>query len=288
MKVCAACCIELPREKFSKKQWNTKQHQRRCIECIDADRDCTLLDKLHDEALFKQPPREEDCPICFLRVPILASGKRYNACCGKMICSGCIYAVSKIQMDHEIKCPFCRVPAPGSDEESFKRIMKRVEVSDAEAVNFLGYLYAEGLSGLPQDYAKALELWHQAGELGHAAAYNNVGFAYDNGIGVERDEKKAVHYFELAANGGSVFAKHNIGDLEKEAGNTDGALKHFMIAVGFGYNDSLKTIQQMYKDGRATKGDYAKALLAYQAYLSEIKSDQRDKAAALSDRFKYY
>ena len=57
-------------------------------------------------------------------------------------------------------------------------------------------------------------------------------------------------------------------------------MKHYMIAVGSGSNESLKMIQKLYKDGHATKDDYAKALKAYQAYISEIKSDQRDAAAA--------
>ena len=39
--------------------------------------------------------------------------------------------------------------------------------------------------------------------------------------------------------------------------------------------------------GHATKDDYAKALRAYQAYLAEIKSDQRDKAAAASADYRY-
>ena len=48
-------------------------------------------------------------------------------------------------------------------------------------------------------------------------------------------------------------------------------------------------IQKMYKDGHATKDDYAKALKAYQAYISEIKSDQREAAAACGeDECKYY
>ena len=49
--------------------------------------------KLHDEKLFKPPLPAEDCPICFLRMPILnPTGKKYYACCGKMICSGCVFA----------------------------------------------------------------------------------------------------------------------------------------------------------------------------------------------------
>ena len=40
--------------------------------------------------------------------------------------------------------------------------------------------------------------------------------------------------------------------------------------------------------GHATKDDYAEAIRARQAYLDDIRSDQRDKAAAFTDRFKYY
>ena len=36
-------------------------------------------------------------------------------------------------------------------------------------------------------------------------------------------------------------------------------------------------------DGDATKEVYTKALRSYQAYLDEIKSDQRDEAAAADD-----
>jgi len=41
-------------------------------------------------------------------------------------------------------------------------------------------------------------------------------------------------------------------------------------------------------DGYATKDDYGRSLRSYQGYLDEIKSDQRDKAAAFRDGYKYY
>ena len=44
----------------------------------------------------------------------------------------------------------------------------------------------------------------------------------------------------------------------------------------------------MFMYGHATKEDYAKVLQTYQAYLGEMKSPQRDQAAALSDDYKYY
>ena len=67
----------------------------------------------------------------------------------------------------------------------------------------------------------------------------------------------------------------------------DRALKHWMIAVRSGYSDSLAMIKELYTNGHATKDDYTKALQLYQTYLSEIKSKQRDEAAAFSDKYRY-
>ena len=145
-----------------------------------------------------------------------------------------------------------------------------------------------GTYGLLRDHDKALELWHRARELGCAEAYYNIGCAYYNGRGVERDESKAEHYYEIAAMDGNVPARHNLGNSEARAGNWDRAFKHYMIAAGVGFNDSVKNIQQLYRDEHATKEDYTKALRAYQKRIDEIRSEQRDKAAAFDDRYKYY
>ena len=244
--------------------------------------------ELHDEALFELPPPPEDCPICMLPVPSMDTGHKYYSCCGKEICSGCVHAVV-LRDEDEQKCPFCRTPAPESDKENVKRLNKRKEAGDVRAMYILGCFYSKGRYGLPQDYEKALELWHQAGELGCADAYCNIGYAYRNGRGVEIDKKKASHYYELAAMGGDAAARHNLGFTEARKGAMKRALKHALIATGSGHKKSLDIIQIMYKDGDVSKDDYTKALRAYQAYLSEIKSEQRDKAAAFDEVvFKYY
>ena len=244
-------------------------------------------DELHDIELFKQPPPPEDCLICMLLLPSLFTGSKYNSCCGKRICSGCIYAVA-LSDENEQKCPFCRTPAPKTDEEITKRTNKYVELGDAQAMFNLGRHYALALYGLPRDDERALELWHRAEELGYAGAYHNIADAYRNGNGVERDMKKAIHYYELAAIRGHTQARHNLGVFGMHGGNCDRALKHFIIAAGGGEKASLSTIQEMFKHGMATKEDYTQALRAYQAYLGDIKSPQRDEAAAFSEEYKYY
>ena len=266
-KYCNAACKKKHRSKHK------KQCERRVAE-------------LHDIELFKQPPLREDCPICMLPLPSQSTGSKYKVCCGKEICSGCIHAVA-LRDNGVGLCPFCRTPTPDSKEELVKRTKKRAEVGDANAMFDLGCCYSEGACGLQQNQTKALELYHRAGELGYADAYNNIGHAYHTGEGVERDEKKANHYYELAAMKGDAIARHNLGNSEARTGNWDRALKHYMISAEGGHNDSVKVVQQLYKHGHATKDDYTKALLAYQKYLDEIRSEQRDIAAASSDDFKY-
>ena len=92
---------------------------------------------------------------------------------------GCINAV-KMAGDKRGLCPFCRTPEATLDVETIKRIKKRVEAGDAEAMYQLGHHYHRGEMGLPQDYGKAIELWLRAGELGHAASYYAIGLAYYN------------------------------------------------------------------------------------------------------------
>ena len=83
------------------------------------------------------------------------------------------------------------------------------------------------------------------------------------------------------------MARYNLGIIEEEAGNMSRALKHHMIAVGLGDNDSLKEIREFYVNGNATKDDYAKALRAHQKYIDGIKSPQRDEAASAYDNDEY-
>jgi len=150
--------------------------------------------ELHDIELFKQPPNPYgDCPICFQQLPTLHTGWKYMSCCGKEICSGCTYAPVYDNQGNEVverKCPFCRTPNPASFEEALERLIQLVEKDDPIAIHNLGCYYRDGINGYPQDYTKALELWHQAGELGYSEAYHCIGYTYDIGRGVEVDRKK--------------------------------------------------------------------------------------------------
>jgi len=168
-------------------------------------------------------------------------------------------------------------------------LKKRIKAGDSQAMYNQGCGHSDGIHGCPQDYGKALELWHRAGELGYSTAHTAIGNAYYYGRGVEVDKKKANHYYELAAIGGGVIARFTLGVYEYKAGNMDRALKHWMIAARSGYDDSLKQIKRLCTNGHVTDEDYTEALQSYQEYLGEIKSRQRDEAAAArGELYRYY
>jgi len=296
MNLCNKCKVTTYCNAVCKKV-HKKKHKKDCEEYIRLatekhDEEIRLAAELHDIELFKQPPQlYKDCPICFLRMPSLETGYRYMPCCGKEICSGCVHSPVYDNQGNVVfgkKCAFCRTPHPTSDDEIRERVNKRVEVEDPLAIHKFGVNHRDGADGFPQDYAKALNLYHRAGELGHIKAYTNIGNSYYHGRGVEVDEKKANHYYELAAMGGDSMARHNLGNNEVRAGSFDRALKQYMIAVRSGTSNSLEVIKEMYSNGYATKDEYMKALQLYQEYLSEIKSSQRDEAAAADEANQYY
>ena len=237
--------------------------------------------ELYDEKLFNEPPPRDECPICMLPLPLDACQVVYQSCCGKDICYGCIYAMEETGSNNMRLCPFCKATPARSDEEEVVRLHKLMEKGNANAYNQLGGYYAEGIKGLSQDYTKANELYLKAGKLGCANAYYNVGISYYSGNGAEMNKKKAKHYWELAAMNGDIQARHNLGANEYNNDNYQRAFKHLLIAARAGYNLSLDAVKEGYTEGLVTKDEYANTLREYQKSQNEMKSDARDKAAAI-------
>jgi hypothetical protein len=137
LKVCKACMgVKYCNAACQKNHWPT--HKKECK---------LRAAEIRDEALFKDPPAKEDCPICFLPMPsrlsscaslppatissvpiydyaganeeLLQKGiKEYYACCGKYICKGCEYSFLR---SGNMKCPFC------NSDEIAKRLNSRMK-----------------------------------------------------------------------------------------------------------------------------------------------------------------
>lgn len=118
-----------------------------------------------------------------------------------------------------------------------------------QGYNNLAHLYRYGLGGLEKDVPKAVELLEKAAKLGNEFAVNSLakiymgnelgapdtekilqwlrfgadrnyrgclsdlGYAYQNGIGVEKNTQKAITLYQKSIDQGSAGAKSNLGYL---------------------------------------------------------------------------
>jgi len=225
-------------------------------------------------------PEGHTCPICFdlIEFPMKKHSK-INVCCMKLVCNGCRLAARRRGMNG--RCPFCRTATPTDDASELAMIQRRVEKRDAEAIAHLGYKYYYGKLGLTKDVSRAIELWTEAAELGSVNAHSELGHTYYCGDGAEEDKPRSIHHWKLAAMKGHAASRHNLGAAEYQNGNYQLALQHLMISTKMGAERSLNAIQGMFKEGLATKEQYAEALLGYRDAVEEMKSPQREEAKRL-------
>jgi hypothetical protein len=85
---------------------------------------------------------------------------------------------------------------------------------DGKAMNDLGWLYQNGL-GVTQDYAKARGWFEEAAAAGSGAGMSNLGSLYQNGWGVPQDYSEAREWFEKGAVAGHDAAMSNLGWLHE-------------------------------------------------------------------------
>jgi TPR repeat protein len=186
--------------------------------------------ELRDEALFKDPPPKEDCPICFLPMPnkLICCATLLPAtilsvpisnfadaneeladenmdgnfpCCGKSVCAGCVYS---FDMSGNDKCPFCNTDRSNkTDEEKVAEVMRRVGANDAASICLLANFYQHGLNGFQQDHLKAIEQYTRAADLSYSKANCQLGGVYHEGGNL----KKAKFHFEAAAMAGDEVAR---------------------------------------------------------------------------------
>eukprot|EP00956_Cyclotella_meneghiniana_P024510 scaffold49309_cov48-Cyclotella_meneghiniana.AAC.4 len=237
--------------------------------------------ELSDAQLYTEPPAREDCPICMRMLPVDNNGCGYHTCCGKIICNGCVYSLTRTQD----RCPFCNVANATTDDERKQRLFERIEkYNDPEAILMLGFCYEFGDNGFPVDHTKAVELYKRASELGCAVAHYHLGIVYRLGRGVDQDRKKTIHHFQIAAMMGHVLARHNLGAMELANGKHVRAMRHFMIAAKSGFHESMELVKLGFKDGIVTgivtKDDFEDTLRCFQASQDEMRSEDRDRAKA--------
>lgn len=124
--------------------------------------------------------------------------------------------------------------------------------TDLSAMTILGYYYLEGI-GVEKNEKKAVSLFKKSITIAHediGRAYNNLAYCYEYGLGVEADIKIAFQYYYNAARNHDNNAYVNLADC--------------------------------YLEGKGTEVQLDSALFWYQKAIDHGTSDGRRKAQARS------
>lgn len=100
--------------------------------------------------------------------------------------------------------------------EAFKFIEDKAYAGNAKAQFALGQLYYHDNDCIDNDNSKAAYWWNEAAQQDYTKAYNNVGIAYKEGIGVNADLRLAIEWLKKGAEAGDDLAQRNYGDLFRD------------------------------------------------------------------------
>ena len=97
-------------------------------------------------------------------------------------------------------------------EENVKWLTVQARQGNAEAIVKLGIL-AETGKNVPQDFARAAELYETAAKMGLAQAQTRLGMLYEDGKGVPQNNEKAIEWLTKAAEQGYAGAGRKLAEL---------------------------------------------------------------------------
>lgn len=134
------------------------------------------------------------------------------------------------------------------------------------ALENLGLMYATSAVS-DADYSRAIGYVQKAIDKGRALANNTMGVIYSKGDeenGVERDDDKALKYYELAAEAGNGIAMSNLAHCYRMGlgyvKNSAKAIEWYEKAIDNGYREALYKLGNLYYDGNDDlEEDFAKA-----------------------------
>ena len=148
-------------------------------------------------------------------------------------------------------------------ETPIERATRLAEEGDVDAALSLGYMYLYGQDGVESDYQKSFHFYELAAAQNNVIALNNLGSLYFNGIGTNRDYKKAAELFLKAAQNGSDDAAVNLGFIylsTKKKEYFEPAVNLFEQAAKAGNNTAKFMLGYAYHKGFVVDKDNYKAL----------------------------
>lgn len=146
--------------------------------------------------------------------------------------------------------------------EAIKWLKKAAENGDSSCYGYLGSSYYE-----LQDFQEAFKWTSKAVENGDIASNTGLGIMYVNGLGTERNEKKALDCFKKAASIGDAFACFWLGSMYFDGKDTSineaEGFKWTQKAAEKGYVGSYIALGFCFEEGKGIGKNIDEAITWY-------------------------
>jgi TPR repeat protein len=139
-------------------------------------------------------------------------------------------------------------------------IKRKTKMKKILVILFLlsGLLYADSFDDGMQaykngNYKKAARLLQKPAEQGNAEAQASLGFMYEFGEGVRKDDQKAIYWYKKAAEQGNADAEFSLGnsylDGERVRQDCQKGIKLLTKAAKQGHIQAILSLGRMYWHG---------------------------------------
>ena len=151
-------------------------------------------------------------------------------------------------------------------DQSLPGMQELAEKGYVYAQTNIGWMYESGTS-VQKDEAEAVKLYRKAAEQDYPRAQTNLGWMYANGKGIEKDETEAVKWYCKAADQGDARGQVYLGEMYKRGRGVEKdyakAVKWYQKATEQGNAFAQNKLGGMYEYGLGVPQNDAKALRLY-------------------------
>lgn len=153
---------------------------------------------------------------------------------------------------------------PGSH---LAKLMAKAEQGDVNAQETLAYYYWGGQiieTPTRQDFAEAARWSRRAAEQGSRVGQCNLGVAYREGKGLQKDDVEAARWFRMAAEQGAAIAQSNLAlmylrgeGVQKDSGE---GMRWYQMAAQQGDAVAQRNLGVLLQGGYGVDADFAQAV----------------------------
>jgi len=149
----------------------------------------------------------------------------------------------------------------GEYQKAYALLLPLADIGDTFAQTNIGYMLSQGL-GVEKNEKEAIKWYEKAALKGDSNAQFNIGSMCETGRGIEQNYEKALEWYSKSAEQGNAFAQANLGSLYYNGNgvkvNYEKALYWYSKSAAQGYSLAQNFLGVMYVNGVGVKKDLDK------------------------------